>query len=203
MNKKIISFLASGRGSNFKKIAENIHAGLIQAGFGVLVSDKKDAPALQIAKDMGIAGIFVDPTDFAKREDYDARLRDIFDDYKTDLIVAAGYMRILTPVIIAAYKNRIINIHPALLPSFKGLNAQKQALEYGVKISGCTVHFIDEGTDTGPIILQKEVAVNPDDTEKSLSARILVEEHRVYSEAVKLFCEDLIIVEDRKVIIRF
>lgn len=201
MNKKVVSFLASGRGSNFKAVAERIIAGAVPARLGILISDKKDAKALDIARSFGMDAYFVDPkTCTDRREHEDAMIR-LFKRHDTDLIVAAGYMRVLTDHFVKEYRNRIINIHPALLPSFPGVQAQRQALEYGVKITGCTAHFIDEGTDTGPIILQSAVSVREDDTEDSLSARILSEEHRILPEAVKLFCENKLSVRGRKVII--
>lgn len=201
MNKKVVSFLASGRGSNFKAVAERIIAGAVPARLGILISDKKDAKALDIARSFGMDAYFVDPkTCTGRREHEDAMIR-LFKRHDTDLIVAAGYMRVLTDHFVKEYRNRIINIHPALLPSFPGVQAQRQALEYGVKITGCTAHFIDEGTDTGPIILQSAVSVCEDDTEDSLSARILSEEHRILPEAVKLFCENRLSVRGRKVII--
>lgn len=201
MNKKVVSFLASGRGSNFKAVAERIIAGAVPARLGILISDKKDAKALDIARSFGMDAYFVDPkTCTDRREHEDAMIR-LFKRHNTDLIVAAGYMRVLTDHFVKEYRNRIINIHPALLPSFPGVQAQRQALEYGVKITGCTAHFIDEGTDTGPIILQSAVSVREDDTEDSLSARILSEEHRILPEAVKLFCENRLSVRGRKVII--
>lgn len=196
-----MSFLASGRGSNFKAVAERIIAGAVPARLGILISDKKDAKALDIARSFGMDAYFVDPkTCTDRREHEDAMIR-LFKRHNTDLIVAAGYMRVLTDHFVKEYRNRIINIHPALLPSFPGVQAQRQALEYGVKITGCTAHFIDEGTDTGPIILQSAVSVREDDTEDSLSARILSEEHRILPEAVKLFCENRLSVRGRKVII--
>ncbi len=202
MKKKVVSFLASGRGSNFTVVAKKILDGAIKAEFGVLISDRADAKALEIAKEFGVKPLHVNPKDYSSRQEFDGELVKLLNEHKTDLVVAAGYMRILSPVFVSAFRNRIINIHPALLPSFPGVHAQQQAFEYGVKISGCTAHFIDEGTDTGPIIMQAAVPVLDTDTADSLSARILKEEHRVLPESVKLFCEGRLEVRGRRVIIK-
>lgn len=199
MKKKVVSFLVSGRGSNFKTVAEKIASGYIPAASGVVLSNRADAMALETARAMGIPARAVLPSEYSSREAHEEALVGELEARKTDLVVAAGYMRILTPYFVRQYKNRIINIHPALLPSFPGVDAQKQALHYGVKITGCTAHFIDEGTDTGPIILQKAIAVEENDTVESLSKRILIEEHRVLPEAVKLFCEGRLRVDGRRV----
>lgn len=199
MKKKVVSFLVSGRGSNFKTVAEKIASGYIPADLGVVLSNRADAMALETARAMGIHACAVLPGEYSSREAHEEALVGELEARKTDLVVAAGYMRILTPYFVRQYKNRIINIHPALLPSFPGVDAQKQALHYGVKITGCTAHFIDEGTDTGPIILQKAIAVEENDTVGSLSKRILIEEHRVLPEAVKLFCEGRLRVDGRRV----
>ncbi len=199
MKKKVVSFLVSGRGSNFKTVAEKIASGYIPAASGVVLSNRADAMALETARAMGIPACAVLPAEYSSREAHEEALVAELEARKTDLVVAAGYMRILTPYFVRQYKNRIINIHPALLPSFPGVDAQEQALHYGVKITGCTAHFIDEGTDTGPIILQKAIAVEENDTVTSLSKRILVEEHRVLPEAVKLFCEGRLRVDGRRV----
>lgn len=200
--KKVVSFLASGRGSNFKVVAEYIKHNNINAQHGILISDKKSAKALETAEEFGMKSYFVDPEEYGSREEHEREMASLFQKSKTDLIVAAGYMRILTPYFVNRFRNRIINIHPALLPSFPGTSAQKKALEYGVKITGCTVHFIDEGTDTGPIILQEAVPVYDSDDESSLSARILREEHRILPEAVRLFCEDRLTLKGRRVYIK-
>ncbi len=202
MKKKVVSFLASGRGSNFTVVAKKILDGTIKAEFGVLLSDRADAKALEIAKEFGVKPIHVNPKNFSSRQEFDGELVKLLNEHKTDLVVAAGYMRILSPVFVSAFRNRIINIHPALLPSFPGVHAQEQAFEYGVKISGCTAHFIDEGTDTGPIIMQAAVPVLDTDTADSLAGRILKEEHRVLPESVKLFCEGRLEVRGRKVVIK-
>ncbi len=198
---KTISFLASGRGSNFVAVAENILSGNISAKIGIIISDKEDAPCLVKAESMGIDHIFIDPKKFSTREDHEKEIIRNFDSVDTDLVVAAGYMRILTSHFISRYRMKIINIHPSLLPSFPGKDAQKQALEHGVRITGCTTHFMDEGTDTGPIILQTAVNIRFDDDVASLSERILQEEHKILPESVRLFCENKITVINNRIII--
>lgn len=200
--KKNISFLVSGRGSNFQALAEQVKKGNINAEIKLVISDKKDAPVLAKAEKMGIKSVFVDPKAFNSREAHEREILDLLFNTETDLVVAAGYMRLLTPLLIEPFRNRIINIHPSLLPAFPGKNAQEQAIDYGVKIAGCTCHFIDEGTDTGPIIMQASVTVSQDDTADSLSQKILVQEHKILTESVKLFCDNRLTVEDRKVFIK-
>jgi phosphoribosylglycinamide formyltransferase-1 len=199
--KKNISFLVSGRGSNFQALAEKIQNGYIKAEIKAVISDKGDAPVLEKAEKMGIKSFFIDPKKFSSRESHEREILHILHEVETDLIVAAGYMRLLTPVFIEPFRNRIINIHPSLLPAFPGKDAQAQAVEHGVKIAGCTCHFIDEGTDTGPIIMQAAVDVTQVDTAATLSQKILEQEHKILSECVKLFCEDRIKIENRKVYI--
>jgi phosphoribosylglycinamide formyltransferase 1 len=202
MNRKTVSFLVSGRGSNFKAIAEMIQSGKIKASIGCVVSNNPNASALDIAREMNIPAYAVDAKKYFTRKSHEKEIDKILSRHQTDLVVAAGYMRLMTKYIIGRYRLRMINIHPALLPSFPGIHAQKQAVEYGVKISGCTVHFIDEGTDTGPIILQKAVAVLDEDSQASLAKRILDEEHALLGEAVRLICEDRLDVRGRKVTIK-
>ena len=202
MRKKIVSFLASGRGSNFTIVAKHILDGHIPAKLGVLVSDQAGAKALDIARDFGMKSFHVSPKNYPSRTAHEEEISRLLDEAGTDLIVAAGYMRILTSYFVSRYKHRIINIHPALLPSFPGVHAQQQAFDYGVKITGCTAHFIDEGTDTGPIIMQAPVEVLGTDTEDRLAARILKEEHRILPESVRLFCEGKLAVKGRKVYIQ-
>jgi len=202
MKKKTVSFLISGRGSNFSAVAEKIIAGKIKAKPGIVISNKDNAAGLEKAGEYGMKTFFVDPKKFPSREDHENEIIRLLDEHNTDLVIAAGYMRILSSRFVSAFKNRIINIHPALLPSFPGVDGQKQALDYGVRFTGCTSHFIDEGTDTGPIILQSVIAIEQDDTEASLSLRILKEEHRILPESVKLFCEDRLEVRGRKVYIK-
>jgi phosphoribosylglycinamide formyltransferase-1 len=199
---KVVSFLVSGRGSNFRTVAENILSGRIRARIGCVISNKPGAPALEIAKSMGIPCFAVDSSKFLTRRGHEKEIIRILQSHGTDLVVAAGYMRILSPYIIREYRNRIVNIHPALLPSFPGMHAQRQAIEYGAKISGCTVHFVDEGTDTGPIIVQKAVEIEESDTPASLSKRILEKEYEALTLAVSLFCENRLAVIGRKVHIK-
>lgn len=200
--KKKIAVLLSGRGSNFISIKKHIESGDINADIVAVISNKQDAKGLETAKEAGLNAVFVNPRDFSAREEYDRELVRIIQTSGADLVCLAGFMRIITPYFINSFKDRIINIHPSLLPSFKGLDAQKQAFDYGVRFSGCTVHFVDEEMDHGAIILQAVVPVLPTDTDHDLAERILKEEHKIYPEAVKLFCADRIKIEGRKVIIR-
>ena len=194
-----IAVLASGRGSNLQTIINSIENGYVKnAEINVVISNKRDAYALERGRNHGISTVFLDPSrcDNAK---YDLKILVVLKQYEIDLLLLAGYFQLLGPEIIEAYRNRILNIHPSLLPSFKGLHAQKQAFEYGVKITGCTIHFVDEGLDSGPIILQSCVPVLQGDTEETLTARILEQEHIIYSEAVKLFVEGKLKIEGRTV----
>ncbi len=199
--KKRIAVFISGRGSNFKSILDKVNEGYINGEIVVLISDNPDAKGLGYAVENNIPYKIFEFVKGIKRDIYFENIIEFLEDKDIDLILLAGFMRVLSQNIIRRYKNRIINIHPALLPSFPGTNAQKQAIEYGVKISGCTVHFVDEGVDTGPIIMQAAVKVFDNDTEESLAARILEQEHRIYPESVKLFCEDRLKVVGRKVLI--
>ncbi|MDD8015789.1 MAG: phosphoribosylglycinamide formyltransferase [Acidobacteriota bacterium] len=191
----------SGRGSNFLAIHDAVRAGKIGAEISLVLSNKGEAPGLLAARERGLETVWLNPKLFASREEYDrkaveeARRRDI------DLICLAGYMRILTPVLCREFENRIMNIHPALLPSFPGLHVQQKAIDWGVRYSGATVHFVAEEVDAGPIILQAVVPVLQDDTEESLSARILVEEHKIYPESVRLYFEGRLEVRGRRVFI--
>lgn len=201
MRKKRIAILLSGRGSNFEAIYKAINEGKIDAEIGIVISNKEDARGLLRAKEFGLETLFLNPKEFSSREEYDLRLAEEIEKRDIDLICLAGWMRILTPSFVQKFRNRIMNIHPALLPSFPGLEAQKQALEYGVRFSGCTVHFVNEEVDAGPIILQAVVPVFQNDTVETLSERILKEEHRIYPEAVRLFVEGKLRIEGRRVII--
>lgn len=196
---KNLGILLSGRGSNFGAIARNVQAGKIPAGIALVVSDREKAAGLERARQMGLETLYL-PAKGKDRETYDREVVAELAKRNVDLVCLAGFMRILSPVFIRAFPQRILNIHPALLPSFPGLDAQKQALDYGVKLTGCTVHIVDEGMDTGPIVLQAAVPVLEDDTVDSLSARILKEEHRIYSEAICLMLESGIRVEGRRAI---
>jgi phosphoribosylglycinamide formyltransferase-1 len=196
-----IAVLLSGRGSNFRAILAAVREGRIDAGIVLVLSNKADAPGLASAREAGLETLFLDPKLFASKEDYDAAIVRELDARQVDLVCLAGYMKILTPVFCRAFKNRILNIHPALLPAFPGLHVQQRAVDWGVRHSGCTVHFVAEEVDMGPIVLQAVVPVLQDDTEETLSARILVEEHRIYPEAVRLYFEGRIEVRGRRVLI--
>ena len=182
---KRLVVLASGRGSNFKAILDHVEAGDINGEIVAVISDNFNAKALETAREHEIEAIYGN----AKSDEYTDWLIGTVKTYAPDYILLAGYMRIVPPEFVAAFQNKIINIHPALLPSFKGLHGQRQALEYGVKIAGCTVHYVDEGMDTGKIIAQRAVEVKDDDTEETLSARILEQEHQLYPAVVKMLCE--------------
>lgn len=198
-----IAVLASGRGSNFEAIANAIREGRLDAEVVALVSDKPGAPVIGKALDLGVPEIAVLPRKgFLDREAYDEALADLVEGFRPDYVVLAGFMRILGSTFIRRFPGRIVNIHPALLPSFPGLDAQRQAVEHGVKVTGCTVHFVDEGTDTGPIIAQKAVPVQEGDDEESLSARILEQEHILYVEALELLARGKVRIEGRRAVIR-
>ena len=197
-----LGVLASGRGSNLQAILEACARPDFPARVVVVVADRERAPALEHARQHRVPAIWLNPKDFGDRAAYDEALRRLLDEHRVGLVCLAGFMRILTPGLVRAYAGRIVNVHPSLLPAFPGLAAQRQALEHGVRVAGATVHFVDEGVDTGPIILQASVPVHPDDTEESLSARILVEEHRLYPEAIRLFADGRLTLAGRKVLIR-
>lgn len=198
-----LGVLVSGRGSNLQALVDAIESGAVQARIAVVISNKKEAHALERARAHGVTDVFFDPKPYAgmvdKREAYDRGVLDILRKYDVDLVLLAGYMKIVTPVLIEAYRNRMMNIHPSLLPSFPGLDAQKQALEWAVKVAGCTVHFVTEGVDEGPIILQTAVPVLERDSPETLAARILIEEHKLYPRAVQLYAEGRLHVEGRRV----
>jgi phosphoribosylglycinamide formyltransferase-1 len=196
---KRIAVIASGRGSNFQAILDAIERGTIQGACVRLITDNPSAFAISRAEHAGVSVTVVDYTAYPDRNAYERALLDVMTDTGADLFVLAGYMRILGDAIVRAFPGRMINIHPALLPCFPGLHAQRQAFCYGVKISGCTVHFVDEGMDTGPIIIQECVPVWYDDDEDSLADRILAREHECLARAIQLFCEDRLIIEGRKV----
>ncbi|MGB9807165.1 MAG: phosphoribosylglycinamide formyltransferase [Thermosulfidibacteraceae bacterium] len=203
MGSKIIKLgvLVSGRGSNLQAIIDSIEAGKIPAMIEVVISDKENAYALTRARNHGVPAIFIDPRKFPRKEDFEKAIGDELEARGVELVCLAGFMRILSPYFVNRFRNRIINIHPAILPSFPGLHAQGQAVEYGVKIAGCTVHFVTEEVDAGPIIIQAAVPVYDDDTEETLSARILEYEHKIYPMAIKLIAEGRVRIEGRKVII--
>ncbi|MEG6586864.1 phosphoribosylglycinamide formyltransferase [Dendrosporobacter sp. 1207_IL3150] len=195
----VLGVLASGRGSNLQSILDAINSGEISAEVGVVISDKPEANALKRAADLNIAAVCVDRKQYKSQQDFEQALIKQLQLYKVDLVILAGFMRILSSYFVNAYPNKIMNIHPSLLPAFPGKNAQQQALLYGAKVSGCTVHFVDEGMDTGPIILQQPVPVLADDTPESLAARILQQEHMIYPQAIKFFVEGRLQLEGRLV----
>ena len=197
--KKRLGILLSGRGSNFEAIADHIDKGELDAEIAVVISNVSQALGLQKARKRGLEAVFLSSKGIP-REEYDRGVVLVLEEKKVDLVCLAGFMRLLSPVLVKAFPNRILNIHPALLPAFPGLEAQKQALEHGVKFSGCTVHFVDEGLDSGPIILQAVVPVMEDDTEEVLAARILKEEHKLYSRAIRLVLEGQFRIEGRRII---
>lgn len=200
-----VAVLASGRGSNLQAIINAIEAGQIQAKVVAVISNKQEAVALQRARKHGLPDLFVDPKPFAGRPDsreaYDQALLDLLKQYDVELVLLAGYMKIVTGVLVNAYANRMMNIHPSLLPSFPGLDVQKKALEWGCKLAGCTVHFVTEGVDEGPIILQAAVPILDTDSPDVLAVRILEQEHKIYPRAVQLFAENRLRVEGRRVFI--
>jgi phosphoribosylglycinamide formyltransferase 1 len=193
--------LASGRGSNLQAILDAARRPGFPARVVVVVSDREGAPALTRAASHDVPAVFLNPKDVADREAYDAALGRVLKEHRVGLVCLAGFMRILGPAFVRAWRGRLLNIHPSLLPAFPGLRAQGQALEYGVKVAGATVHFVDEGVDTGPIVLQSSVPVLPGDTEDALAGRILAEEHRLYPEAVRLFAEGRLRIEGRRVLV--
>jgi phosphoribosylglycinamide formyltransferase 1 len=198
--KKRIGVLLSGRGSNFVALAESVAAGRIpDAEIAIVVSNRESAPGIEKAKERGIATQVI-PSKGLEREAYDRQVGAVLNERNVDLICLAGYMRLLSPYFVSAFPNRILNIHPSLLPSFPGLESQRQALEYGVKFAGCTVHFVDENLDAGPIVLQAAIPVRDEDTEATLSERILSEEHRIYSEAVKIVLDGKYKITGRRVV---
>lgn len=195
---KRLAVLLSGRGSNFEAIADNIQRGALDAVLAVIISNRPEARGLQIARDRGLNAVSI-PSKGMDREAYDRCLIEELRKYNIDLVCLAGYMRLLSASFIREFPNRILNIHPSLLPAFPGLDAQHQALQYGVKVSGCTVHFVDEYLDAGPILLQAAVPVHDDDTEETLSARILEQEHRIYSEAIRIVLSGRYHIDGRRV----
>jgi len=196
-----IGVLVSGRGSNLQAILDACARPGYPAQVAVVVSDRERALALERARTAGVEALWINPKDFADRESFDAELVRELTARGVGLMCHAGFMRILSPVYVRAFAGRALNIHPSLLPAFPGLHAQRQALDHGAKVAGATVHFVDEGMDSGPIVLQASVPVEPGDTEETLSARILVQEHRLYPEAIRLFAEGRLRIEGRRVIV--
>jgi phosphoribosylglycinamide formyltransferase-1 len=203
MLKKVgIGILVSGSGSNLQSIIDHIEGGTLDAEIKVVLSNNSDAYALERCRKHRIPSVVLDHRQFDRRESYDRRAIAILESSGVELVVMAGFMRILSPEFFRAFPQRIINIHPALLPAFPGMHVQQKALEYGVKFAGCTVHFADEGIDTGPIIIQSVVPVYEDDTTDTLSTRILREEHRIYPQAIQYYAEGKIVIKGRRVLIR-
>jgi phosphoribosylglycinamide formyltransferase-1 len=197
-----VGVLVSGRGSNLQALLDACAAPGFPARITIVISDREHAPALERARAAGVEALWINPKDFPDREAFDRALVRELEARKVGLVCSAGFMRILSPVYVRAFAGRALNIHPSLLPAFPGLHAQRQALDHGVKLAGATVHFVDDALDGGPIVLQASVPVEPDDTEATLSARILVEEHRLYPAAVRLFAEGRLEIVGRRVIVK-
>ncbi len=194
-----LGILLSGRGSNFLAIADNVAVGKIPAEIAVVISNRPNAPGLEEAERRGLPTRMI-PSKGLEREQYDRQVVAVLKEKQVDLVCLAGFMRLLSPYFVCEFPNRILNIHPSLLPAFPGLDAQRQALEYGVKITGCTVHFVDENLDAGPIVVQTAIPILDEDTPETLSARILKEEHRIYSEAINLVLSGGWRIEGRRVV---
>ena len=194
-----LAVLASGRGSNLGAILDACRADDFPARVSLVVSDRESAAALERARGEGVDAVFLDPKGYGDRAAYDDALVATLERYRPGLVCLAGFMRLLGSAVVKAWAGRLMNIHPSLLPAFPGLHPHRQALDYGVKVSGATVHFVDEGVDSGPVILQASIPVRADDTEDSLSARVLVEEHRLYPEAIRLFAEGRLAIAGRRV----
>jgi phosphoribosylglycinamide formyltransferase 1 len=201
VTKKRIGVLLSGRGSNFEALADSVAAGRIpNAEIAIVISNRENAPGIEKAQARQIPAQVI-PSRGLEREAYDKLVIAALEEKKVDLVCLAGYMRLLSPAFVAAYRGRILNIHPSLLPAFPGLESQRQAIEHGAKFSGCTVHFVDENLDAGPIILQAAVPIRDDDTPETLSERVLKEEHRIYTEAVRIVLEGRYRMEGRRVLL--
>jgi phosphoribosylglycinamide formyltransferase-1 len=196
---KNLGILLSGRGSNFEAIADNVSSGKLHADISIVISNRADAPGIESARRRGLNALVI-PSRGKVREEHDREVVAALRDHEVDLVCLAGYMRLLSPWFVQQFPNRILNIHPSLLPAFPGLNAQKQAFDYGVTVSGCTVHFVDENLDHGAIILQKTVPVLPEDDEHTLAARILQEEHVAYTEAIRIALEGSYQIIGRRVV---
>ena len=197
-----LGVLASGRGSNFQSIIDEIEAGSLNASISLLITDNPDAYAIERAKKQSIKHLYLNPHDFKSKNDFYTRIAKELVKRDVDLVILAGFMRIVGKPLIEAFPYRIMNIHPALLPAFPGLHSQKQAVDYGVRVSGCTVHFVDEGMDTGPIIIQAAVVVSPDDTDDTLSERILRLEHKIFPYAIRLYSEGRLYADGRTIKIK-
>ena len=203
MSKHILGILCSGRGSNMQSIMAAIESGQIKAEIGIVLTDKPEARALQVASEAGIKSVCVNRKACSTQQEFEEKLVAELKAANVTLVVLAGFMRILSPYFVEAYRHRILNIHPSLLPSFGGAHAHRDVLAYGTKVSGCTIHFVDEGMDHGPIILQDTVPVLDDDTEHTLAARVLTKEHILYPKAIELFVDGrLELIDDRHVRIK-
>lgn len=202
MGKVKLGVLVSGSGSNLQAIIDNIEAGSLAAEITVVISNEPGVSGLARAKRHGLETVLVNHRDFSFRPAFDRRLVEVLQEHGVELVVLAGFMRVITSTVLDAFPNRVMNIHPALLPCFPGVHVWQKAVDYGVKFSGCTVHFVDEGTDTGPIIIQAVVPVLDDDTAETLSGRILRQEHRIYSKAIQLFAEGRLDIQGRRVKVR-
>ena len=194
-----IGILVSGRGTNLQAIMNAIENGELNASIAVVLSNKKDAPALERAQQKNIETVYLDPKSFVGKKEFDLALAGELEDRKVDLVCLAGYMRILGPEFIRQFEGKIINIHPSLLPAFPGLDVQQKAIDYGVRFSGCTVHFVNEEVDGGPIILQAVVPVHESDDAETLAQRILIQEHLIYPRAIQMIAENRLHIENRKV----
>lgn len=202
MKQKIrLAVLASGSGSNLQAIIDQISSGRLNAEIALVISNNPGAGALHRAEQAGIRNLCINHRDFSERKGFDLCVVKALQTVEPDLIILAGFMRIISTVFLKAFPQRIINIHPSLLPAFPGLHVQRKALEYGAQFSGCTVHFVDDGVDTGPIIIQAVVPIQAEDTEETLSARILEQEHKIYPQAISWFSQDRIHISGRRVII--
>lgn len=203
MSNHILGILCSGRGSNMQSIMAAIESGQIKAEIGIVLTDKPEARALQVASEAGIKSVCVNRKACSTQQEFEEKLVAELKAANVTLVVLAGFMRILSPYFVEAYRHRILNIHPSLLPSFGGAHAHRDVLAYGTKVSGCTIHFVDEGMDHGPIILQDTVPVLDDDTEETLAARVLTKEHILYPKAIELFVDGrLELIDDRHVRIK-
>ena len=200
MAKIRLGVLASGQGSNLQAIIDACAAGKVDAAVTVVISDHQDAYALERARQINIPAFFLDPNRFTDKSGFEREIVNVLRRRQVELVCLAGYMRVLSNVVLDAFPQRIMNIHPALLPAFPGLHGQKQAWDYGVKISGCTVHFVDQGVDTGPIIIQAAVPVLDDDTADTLAARILEQEHQIFPEAIQRYAAGRLAIKGRKVL---
>lgn len=199
-DRKVLGILASGRGSNLQSIMDAILADRLRAKIGVVISDNPEANALRRVIGMDIPAVCIERRNFVSKQDFEQALAAKLELHHVDLVVLAGFMRLLGPEFLSRFTGRVMNIHPSLLPSFPGLEAQQQAIDYGVRVSGCTVHFVDQGVDSGPIILQEAVPVLPEDTAETLAERILTVEHVLYPRAIQMFCQGQLKLAGRRVI---